>query len=188
MTRSGRCCGEAAPRPRPRARCPWGRDSAPGLALVGHRGGARRCGLVGLVPRSVGSERRAGEGAHPPPASEAVLRCPRPSPPEQVPRQPLAPEPRPGLASPRPVPSLCVGHQGVRASRRLPLPRDAVQQIRLGRAHRPVHQLPHPEGPPAPEVRRGVPQWLGYQGYRGVRGYQGCGGAGVWGLPDRLPT
>lgn len=88
---------------------------------------------------------------NPPPAPGAVLR------PLPVPAQPLAPEPWP-----RPAPSRSAPPRRPRSplrtplpggSRRLPPPRDAVQQIRLGRAHRSVHQLPHPEEPPAPEVR-----------------------------------
>uniref|UniRef100_A0A8D2LZR4 N-acetylglucosamine-6-phosphate deacetylase n=2 Tax=Zonotrichia TaxID=44387 RepID=A0A8D2LZR4_ZONAL len=71
--------GEAAPRPRPRPRCP-GLGQRPGTALLGSRGGARPPGPVGIVPHNVGSERRAGAGAHPPPAPGAVLRCLRPSP------------------------------------------------------------------------------------------------------------
>uniref|UniRef100_A0A8C5IBP1 N-acetylglucosamine-6-phosphate deacetylase n=1 Tax=Junco hyemalis TaxID=40217 RepID=A0A8C5IBP1_JUNHY len=71
--------GEAAPRPRPRPRCP-GLGQRPGPALLGSRGGARPPGPVGIVPHSVGSERRAGAGAHPPPAPGEVLRCLRPSP------------------------------------------------------------------------------------------------------------
>lgn len=183
--------GEATPRPRPRAPVPPGgtapRAGAPRVPrrrpparLRGAYSSQRRLRAPGRGGSS--SSACPGGGAPVPPP---LAGCP-------VPRQPLAPEPRPGFASPRPVPSPCAGRQGVRASRRLPLPRDAVQQIRLGRAHRAVHQLPHPEGPPAPAVRvPAVPEWLGVpgllavpglsEGYRVVCGYQGCCGARAMG-------
>lgn len=115
---------EAAPRPRPRR--PWG-GTAPraGAPRVPRRcPPARPRGAYSLQRRL----RALGRGGSAPsacpgggaPVPPPLAGCP-------VPRQPLAPEPRPGFASPRPVPSPCACRQGVRAFRRLPLPRDAVQ-------------------------------------------------------------